>query len=183
MQILSDSKMQDWLWSEHICLINHNPGWKLHNWITALRVGSIRITCNTVVLYFEYTLKIDDVPPLKNALETLCRVIRQYQPGSRIFVSNLLPRISKSPVGRPIEETNFTLLQAIRSVNRAMGRVFYLSVYEHFVSKRGKVITPIHKYFKENEELTNYGCMILRECFLRETGLKGYWFSEREGRK
>ena len=58
-----------------------------------------------------------------------------------------------------------------------VGRVHFLTVYEHFMSKRGnRIIKPTQKYFDQDGALMTYGCMILRECFLREAGLKTYWF-------
>ena len=68
------------------------------------------------------------------------------------------------------------LLQAVRSVNCALGKVHFLSAYEHFVSKRGKLIKPTHKYFREDGQFTVLGCLVFHECLLREAGLKSYWF-------
>ena len=73
-------------------------------------------------------------------------------------------------------ESNFILLQAVRSINRALKKVHFMSLYEHFVSKRGKIIKPMHKYFQEDGQLTQLGCMTVRECILWEAGLKTYWF-------
>ena len=91
-------------------------------------------------------------------------------------MANLLPRPSSSPVGKPRNETNFILLQAGSSINRAIKKVHFLTIYEHFVSSRGKILRPAHKYFQDNQQLTALGCMVMRECLLREVGLKKYWF-------
>ena len=131
-----------------------------------------------MVLYLEKSQEYEEVTPIKNALHTICKTIRQHNNTARIFVANLLPRVSSSPIHRPLAEANFTLLQATRSVNRAIGKVHYLSIYEHFVSsKTGRIIKPTHHYFREdNIQLSGYGCIVFRECLLRETGLKSYWF-------
>ena len=72
-------------------------------------------------------------------------------------------------------------LQAIRSTNRVIKKVFYLSVFEHFTSsKRNRIITPTYKYFQEDQQLTRLGCLTIRECMLREAGMKQYWFTERD---
>ena len=131
--------------------------------------------CNTVVIYFEMVQEFKEVPPLKNNLHTVCKIIHQHNKSARIFVANLLAKLSGSPLGRPMSEINFTLLQAVRSVNRAIGKVHYLSIYEHFISKGGRVIKPTHQIFS-GAQLSEFGCMIFRECLMCEAGLKTYWF-------
>ena len=159
-----------------VCIVDYQPNWNFKAWLSALRAESIRIKCNTVVMYFERSQEYD-VPPLKNALQAICKTVRQHNPGVRIFISNLLPRISSSPVRKPLGEANYILLQAVRSINRVMGKVHFLSLREHFISKSGRVIRPTCQFFREdNEQLSSYGCMVFRECLLRETGLKSYWF-------
>ena len=164
-------------WIMTICVTDFHQDWSLKKWIASLRAETVRVKCNTVVLYLEKTQEFNDSPPLKNVLHTICKIIRQHNRGARIFISNLLPKIGGSPIGKARTETNFVLLQAVRSVNQAMGKVHFLSLYEHFVSAKEKVIKPTHKYFrKDNIQLTHYGCMIMRECLLWEAGLKSYWF-------
>ena len=112
----------------------------------------------------------------------LCKVIRSHSSNSncgepRIFVSNLLPKVTGSPLRSPVWTSNFTLQQAVRSVGHAMGRVFELSMYEHLISKNHKIIKPISKYFVVDGSLSRFGCLIFRECLMRETVVKTYWFA------
>ena len=177
VHILADAKLENWSKIDNICVLDYKPGWNFKKWISALRAETIRINCNTVILYLERSQEFDQVPPLKNGLHTMCKIIRQHQKGVRIFISNLLPRIHGSPVGCPLMDVNYILLQAVRSVTRAIGKTHYLSVYEHFVScKSHKIIKLTHQFFRENGQMTKFGCLILCECFLREAGLKTYWF-------
>ena len=157
-------------------MIEHKPEWEFKQWVSALRAETIRITCDIVVLYLEKTLSYAEVPPLKNGLHSICKVIRQHRRGVKIFICNLRPRPSKSPLCRKRMETEFILVQAVRSINRIMGKIHFMSVHEHFVSREGKILRPIHKYFTEDKELTTLGCMILHECIMREAGIKNYWF-------
>ena len=136
-----------------------------------------------MIVYLEALQKWSEAPPIKNNLQALVIALRQKHPGCRVFISNLLPTVRKSPVGLSVEKFNFILIQAIRSTNRAEGKVHVLSVFEHFVStKKQKLIKPVDAYFKQNEHLTQLGCLMLRECFLREAGLKPYWFAKEESR-
>ena len=180
VHILADAKVAAWPTSDNICTLDYKPGWKLRDWIGAIRAENVRISQPTVILYLEVVLTFEDVPPLKNSLHMLCKVIRQHQLGARIFLANLLPRISSSPLSKPIVEHNYQLLQAVHSTGRAIHKVFYLSIYEHFVSSRkSRVIKPVSKYFADNDQLTYFGCLMLRECLLRKAGLKQYWFGDR----
>ena len=176
VHILADAQMEFWPQNDNICIMDFRPGWSLKWWTASLRAESIRIQCHSVIQYFEMAQNME-VQPLKNALQALCRVIRQHSWGARIYVANLLPQVHASPVTRPLSETNFVILQVARGVNRALSKIHFLSTFEHFVSKWGnRIIKPTHKYFGETGELTGFGCLILRECFLREAGLKPYWF-------
>ena len=132
--VFADSQVKAWP-ADNVCLLEYHPDWKLKDWVAAIRAEVIRVTLPTVIMYLENTLKFQDVPSLKNALHTLCKAINQHQPGCRIFISNILPRVSASPLDKPRGETNYELLQAVRSTNRAVGRVFYLSAFEHLVSQ------------------------------------------------
>ena len=178
VHLLADSRVEQWSLQDKVCLVDYHAGWTFKTWIAALRAETVRITANNVILYLEKTQEFDDVPPIKNALHTMCRTIRQHNHGTRIFITNLLPRVSGSPVQKSVPEANFILLQAVRSVNRALGKVHFLSLYKHFTSaKTGRVIKWMHRFFMENNiQLTPYGCMVMRECLLREAGLKSYWF-------
>ena len=177
VHILADAKLANWPKSDKVCTVDYKAGWSFNKWVSALRSESVRVKCHTVILYLEKTQEIADVPPLKNHLHTICKILRQHNRGICIFVSNFLPRIPGTPLGRAPTEVHFMLLQAVHSVNRAVGKVHYLSTYEHFVSsKNHRIIRLTHHYFRENGQLTHFGCMILRECFLREAGPKSYWF-------
>ena len=176
LDILADSRLQNWSDKDKLCKIEYRPGWGFRQWLAALRAETIRISCNAVLLYFEKSTTFDDAPPLKNNLEAICKVIRQHKRGVKIFVSNLLPQPSHSPVGKPRVESNYILLQAVRSVNQFLKKVHFLSVYEHFMSSKGKIIKPTHKYFQDNQQLTSLGCLMVRECWMQEAGLKTYWF-------
>ena len=99
----------------------------------------------------------------------------------KIFIANHLPVVTASPLKNPVLISNFLLQQAVWSVARALrGGVFELSLFEHFTaSSNGKPLALSHKYFAETGQLTQLGCLILRECICRETEIKGYWFKER----
>ena len=176
MHILADARLSNWPHHDRLCVVDYHPGWSLKKWVTSLRAEITRIRCNTVVLYLKKTQEYNEVPWLKNALQMICKVIRQHRRGARIFICNSLPKTACSPVATPLVEIHFTLLQAVHSVNRALYKVHFLSIYEHFISRKGKLIKPAHVYFQEDQEMTKYGCLVVRECLLREAGLRGYWF-------
>ena len=174
--ILADSQLHNWPARDPRCRLEYRQDWPLKHWAQAIRMGRIQVECHTVILYLESTKCWNDVPPIKNALLSLCKAIRNHSQDPRIFVTNHLPGLSGSPVRIPVVISNYTLQQATRSVCRAMGKVFELSMYEHFMSSAGKVIKPAQKYLG-SDGLTPHGCLIFRECLLREAGLKGYWFA------
>ena len=150
VHILADAQVEMWPQHDNICIMDYRPGWSLKRWTPELRAKSIRIQCHSVILYMEKAQNME-VPPLKNALQTLCRVIRQHRRGARIYISNLLPRVYSTLLQRPITDINFVILQAVRSVNRALTKIHFLTVHEHFVSKRGnRIIKPTHLYFYRN---------------------------------
>ena len=174
VQILADARFQAWP-QDNVCLMEYRPGWTFKQWIEALTAEIICISCSTVILYLERVKDYEDVPPIKNPLQTICKIIRQHKKEARVFIANVLPRASWSPMDRP--DNHFILLQAVCSINRILRKVHYLSIQEHLISKKGKVIKPVHKYFQgDNTQLPVLGCMVVRECFLREAGLKKYWF-------
>ena len=175
VEILADSRLSRWSKVDRLCKIEYKQV-ELKRWIADLWAEVVRIQCNTVVLYLEQTTRYKDVPPL-NKLLALCKVIRQHNSSARIFVSNLLPQPATSPLTRAHMEADFMLVQAIRGVNRLLKKVHYLSLFEHFVSrKKGKIIHPTFKYFQEDGNLTTLGCLVFCECVFRECGLKKYWF-------
>ena len=139
-------------------------------------MGHIKINSYTVILYLEGLGRWQDVLPMKNALHSLCKVIKSHGPDPRIFLANHLPRPTASPIRIPVDRFNFTLQQAVRSVGRAMGKVFELSIHEHFILHNGKVIRPVYRYFAGDGSLSALGCMVFWECALREADLKTYWF-------
>ena len=178
--LLADSQLENWPGRDKICTLEFRKGWTLR-WTQAIKTGEIRINCYTVVLYLEDTRHWNDVPPIKNALHALCKAIKNHAPDPRVFIANHLPRVTSSPVTLPVANSNFTLQQATRSVGHALGAIHEMSLYEHFISKRGKVLKPTQKYFIQEGMLTPLGCLIFRECVLCEAGIKNYWFTKREG--
>ena len=73
--------------------------------------------------YLENVMNYSDMPPLKNMLEAVCKLICQHQIGAHIYVSDMLPRVSSSPLRRPsVKDANYTLLQAVRSTHQGTGR-------------------------------------------------------------
>ena len=173
--VLSDAWIEDWPWNDRLCQVEFHQGWPLDRWIAAIREGLVETRCHTVVIYLEGLKNWNEVPPMKNYLQTLTGALRKKHPGNRLFISNLLPQVHASPVDITQENFNFILVQAIRSTNRCMGKVLVLSAYEHFIS-RDRIVRPTHEYFKQNDHLTRLGCLILREVFMREAGVKPYWF-------
>ena len=175
--ILADSQFKHWPRKDHICQVILHEGWPLKRWSQAIKLGQLHINSHTVTLYLESVQYWTDMPPIKNGLTSLCRVIKSHGMEPRIFVSNHLPRWAASPVTSPVSQFNFTLQQGIRSTCRSIGSVYELSLYKHFTSAKGRIIKPADKYF-ELGSLSWFGCVIARECILREVGLKGYWFEE-----
>ena len=178
--LLADCQVKYWPGNDAVCKVQYHQDWLLSRSTQAIRLGHIRINCATVVVYLEAVRRWSDVPPIKNSLNTLCRNIRNHGNNPRIFIANLLPAVNSSPLKDPLRTSNFnyTLQQAIRSVGRSMGRVFELSLHEHFISKKGRIIQPLGEYFIQSGVLTHHGCLIMRECIMRESGVKSYWFGK-----
>ena len=178
--ILADAQLKFWPKGDKICKVQLHERWPLKRWNLAIKMGTIKLECNTVVLYLESTRSWQDVPPIKNSLHMLCKTIKNLGNNPRIFISNHLPRVDHSPVQYPITQSNFILQQAVRSVQRAMkGGVFELSMFEHFISSKGRVIKPKDQVFVDADRLTAYGCMLFRECLMHEAGIKTYWFDKK----
>ena len=173
--ILADARVQHWPKGDNVCQVEIHPEWGFPQWVAALRAETIRVACHIVVLYLEKTVVYPAVLPLKNGLQSVCKAIRQHHHSACIFVGNMLPSPSRSPLKGRVE-SDFILLQAVRSINRVMGKVHYMSLFEHLVSRKGNIISPTHQYFREDGDLTGFGCMVLRECILRESKVKTYWF-------
>ena len=176
--ILADAQLKYWPAQDKLCRVEYHPDWPIKRWSQAIRMGTIKVEHTTVVIYLESTRHWGDIPLIKNTLHKICKVVRNMGNNPRIFVANHLCSVyGKSPLHTRISWSNFILQQATRSVGRAMGRVFELSLYEHFISSRKeKVLHLAQHYFVDSERLMALGCMIFRECVLRETGLKPYWF-------
>ena len=178
--ILADSQLKYWPPRNNICQVEFHPNWPINRWTQALRAGIIQVECGTVIIYLEGTRRWEDVPPIKNILQTLYKNIRNLGNNPRIFIANHLPGVNVSPLCSPLMGSNFILQQATRSIGRAIGKVFELSLFEHFVSSNGRIIQPVDDYFVENGTLTKFGCMVFRECIMRESGVKSYWFAKKE---
>ena len=176
--VLADSQLKFWPEKDNICKVIFHKKWLLRRWSQAIRLGLIRIESYRVVLYLEASRSWQDVSPGKNSLTVLCKTIHYHGNNPMIFISNHLPRVGASPVHYPVAHSNFTLQQTIRSTSRALkGRVFEMSLCEHFTTKEGKVIKPRDQVFLgSDDKLTVYGCLIFRECLMREVGIKLYWF-------
>ena len=177
--LLADSHVKFWPKNDVVCQVEHHPSWPLNRWTQAIRQGHIRIECTTVVIYLEKIRRWEEVPPMKNLLQTLCKAIQSHGSNPRMFIANHLPGPNGSPLRSPIPRSNFTLQQAIGSTSRALGRVHELSLYEHFISRKGKLLQPVGDYFLETGVLTFHGCLVFRECIMGESGIKSYWFTER----
>ena len=155
--ILADAQLKDWPLKDGICSVTLRQNWPINRWNLAIKTGIIPVSHHRViVLYLENSRAWDEIPPIKNALQRLCKVIRQMAGNPRIYISNHLPRAVSSPLRNPIVMSNFILQQATRSVSRALrGGVFELSLHEHFTSSRsGRPLAPKHKYFAETGHLT-----------------------------
>ena len=184
--ILVDAQLKHWPSKDNICDVVFKPGLSIKHWILLIRSGGVQLSHRTVLLYLESTRRWDDIPPLKNNLQALCKVIKSYSniESPRIFIANHVPRLTASPIKSSIKITNFTQRQAVRSVARVLGHVFELSIYEHLVSShKERVITPVQQYFTQEGVLLKMGCLIFRECALREAGIKPYWFGDRPDRR
>ena len=182
--VMADAQFASWP-RDNICWLEYHPGWSIRKWVDAIRSGSVLIPqCYTVIMYLEDTQKWEDVPPVKNALQSLCKTVRNYSNGwdPRIFIANHLPQISSSPLKNRVDRSNFILQQATRSIGRTLGRIFELSLYEHFVSQKGKLVRPTSQYFS-TDQLTYLGCLTVRECMFREAGMKTYWFNKSVAKK
>ena len=135
--------------------------------------------CPIVVVYLEATQYWSDVPPVKNALHGLCKELRNYSNAAdpRIFIANHLPRVSASPLRKQITQTNFILQQAVRSVGRSLGRVFELSLYEHFTSRHGSLLKPVSKYLHSEQlpilDAWSWENVCCARWDLRDIGLTG----------
>ena len=180
IQILADKQLHYWPQADRICSVTLKD-WPVKRWGQAICLGEVQITSPIVVLYLEGTKNWMDIPPIKNSLQALCKVIRNHSLGVRIFVSNHLPQITSSPVQQPVSASNFTLQLAVRSVERAVGGgVFELSIFEHFMLKKGKMAKDL---FVQADKLSQEGCLVFRECVLHEVGVKSYWFEETNGQE
>ena len=184
--LLADSRVKNWPKNDKVVKVEYHPEWPIKRWAQAVKLGHIQLQHTTVIIYLEGTQFWEDVPPIKNTLHTLCKAVRHLGVNPRIFIANHIPLPRGSPLKAPekVKASNFIQQQAIRSVARAMGRIFEISVFEHFVSsKKNKLLSPVGTYFMDDGMLTKHGCLVLRECLLREAGLKPYWFSGKKNRK
>ena len=175
--VLADSRLEDWPWSDKICQVEYFQGRGIGSWASRIRDGEVCTKAHTVVMYLEGLRTWGDAPPMKNCLQSISTALRQKHPGCRIFISNLLPHVCTSPIGPTVSDFNYTLMQATCSVSRAIGKVYVLSAFEHFLNKKNKARTST-QYFKPNDQLTRMGCLIVCEIFMHETGIKSYWFDD-----
>ena len=178
--MVADSRLQMWPLNDNKCAVTVKESWSFTQWVEAFREAQIPVE-RKVLIYFEMWSQVATPIPLKNAILALCRAIKSTNAEARIYISNLLPKIGPTPVlGRDIDSTNQALMEVVLSVNRQLeGNIFLCSMHEHFSTRKSGLITPAHKYFRANGDLTVLGCLTFRECAMRELGLKSYWFDER----
>ena len=105
--VLADAQLKFWPEKDPVCRVVCHPHWPLRRWSHAVHLGTISIDCHTVVLYLEGTRNWQDVPPIKNALTLLNKVIHSHGENPRIFISNHLPRPGRSPLQYPILQSQF----------------------------------------------------------------------------
>ena len=176
VMILADAQLAAWPKHDKKCVIVYKPGMPVKQWSRYIRAGTLDIQVKNVLIYFEALMVWSEAPPIKNTLQSVCKAIRGQQPEARIYVANMIPRVGRSPVVMDVSSFNFVLQEAVCSVGRALSRVHNLALFEHFMSSKGKILNPKYDYFNGADELTYLGCLVLRECVLREMGLKTYWF-------
>ena len=180
--LAADSRVQAWPLHDTKIRVSLKESWSMTQWTQAFRTGYLDYSCGKVLIYFEMLAEIPVPTPLNNAVLALCRSIRWKNTDCQIYILNLLPKISPTPVlGPSVPVANQHILEAVRNVNRRMGSVFYLSVFEHFFTKESGLLIPPCKHFRANGDLSQLGCMVLRECIFRESGMKSYWFDEERG--
>ena len=85
--VLSDAQFKYWPAHDKVCQVEYHPKWPLARWAQAIRLGQISIDCDTVVIYLEGTRQWKDLPPIKNMLQSLCKVVRALGNNPRIFVA------------------------------------------------------------------------------------------------
>ena len=72
IQVLADARIKQWPKdSDNIFTVDYHDEWRLVDWICGLRAEEVRIIHPTVILYFECAGVYAEMPPLKNALETV----------------------------------------------------------------------------------------------------------------
>ena len=177
--ILCDSFLQQWPPHDGKMVVIMNTENDLWRWNAVIRSQQIGIQYINVVVCLRKLARVDGVTPLKNAIQCLSRSIRTVNPDCRIFFTNLPPNPQGvTPVlGKRIPIINLEIQQAIEMVCRqGFIKLHFLSVYEHLVDARGRVITPVQKYFRHEQEFTTAGCALFREIIMREAGMKTYWF-------
>ena len=122
--ILADSQLEFWPNHDNVCQVELHRSWLVNRWTQVIHTGQLRVECHTVIVYLEAVKRWQDMPPMKNVLQALCKNIRNHGNNPRIFISNHLPGIHGSPLKGQVVLSNFTLQQATRSIGCAMGRSF-----------------------------------------------------------
>ena len=93
--VLADAQLDNWPARDRICTITLRK-WPIRRWTQAIKSGEILIQSHTVVLYLEGTKVWNNVPPIKNILQGLCKAIRNHSGEPRIFIANHIPQMAGS---------------------------------------------------------------------------------------
>ena len=74
LQILSDARVQEWPKNDNICILNYHPKWNFKKLVAAIRAETVRIECDTVIIYLEMTQDFDDAPPSRMGFKACVRL-------------------------------------------------------------------------------------------------------------
>ena len=178
--LLADAQLHRWPIHDNKVRIVMRASWTLLQWIQVIQSTYVQVASyHKVIIYFELFSNVQVPAPLKNSIIALCRAIRTHNLESQIYICNLLPHQGgrSTVLGLTVTQANGHLFTATVSVGRRLGSIHLLSLHEHFVSPADP-ISPVHKYFREDGQLTRLGCLTFRECLFREAGMKTYWFGQ-----
>ena len=179
--ILSDQFLQEWPSNQdRCCKVFCRSTYDMWKWNSVIRSQHVEIASfYNVVFCFNKFKDITGAVPLSNHIQALGRSVHSVNPGCHIFICNLPPNPQGSPVlGRRLSAVNFDIQTTVAAARRKVTKLHLLSIFEHFVSSEGRIITPVQMYFKSELTLTVLGCALFREFVLREIGAKSYWFTE-----
>ena len=167
--ILADSQLKFWPAHDRLCWVEcHN--WPIKRWSQALRLGSIRLEgpIHHVALYLEGTRSWNDPPPIKNTLLTLCKTIKNHTNNPKIFVCSHLPRVGCHPVQYPVVQSKLHPPTSCQECGKSYegGGCSSYPCLNTLSPKRESCYNLKILCFGEGESLTEYGCMVFRECLM-----------------